>query len=161
MGEFFYRQKETGDIGELLVIKHFCTFFGGELLETNETEVWDFKMGFAGVNKTFEVKTEKRIQLGRKLNGKMIRGTDTGNLFIEFKNSSGKPTGISVTEADVWVSYIPALNEIWFIELETLWGIINSNKFPIGSAIDETGKKSYGYLLPRHLYREFFSVKKI
>jgi hypothetical protein len=162
MGVVWDIQKEKGDIGEILVIKHFCNYFGGELLETNDTEVWDFLMRFGGVNKTFEVKTEFRIQLPRKLkNGGYTKGSDTGNLFIEFKTSTGKLSGISVTEADIWVSYIPALNEIWYIEVETLRGMIKSNNFQIGSFLGENGTITYGHLIPRHCFREFFSVRKI
>jgi hypothetical protein len=98
-----------GEAGEEFIIEYLTTNWKGTLLEQKRDYTWDFKIDFtnAGIL-TFELKTDVYCIPDRELNGKKIKGKDTGNIFIEF-SCRGKDSGIKVTEdnaADQMVSFL-------------------------------------------------------
>jgi hypothetical protein len=84
---------------------------------------------------------------------------DTGNIFIEFE-SRGKLSGISVTEADWFVTYFKYLGEIWFIKTNKLIKLIKNNDFPIFFNAGDIGSQTHGYLINRRTFKKYFHVYK-
>jgi hypothetical protein len=93
------------------------------------------------------------------LNGKVISGRDTGNIFIEF-SCRGKDSGIKVTQADWFVYYFKYLGELWLIQVEDLRKLIRENNFRVGIGGDP-GSDSSGYLIPRKKFRDKFLYRKL
>ena len=81
------------------------------------------------------------------------------NLVVEFE-SRGKPSGISVTEADFYVYFMPKLNEVWNIKMDELKKLIKSNNFKKVSGGDE-GSETKMYLIKRNLYKKYFKIHNI
>jgi hypothetical protein len=103
-----------------------------------------------GKEKTYEIKTDV----------KCAPLFDTGNIFIEYE-SRGKKSGISVTQAEWFVTYFKYLNEIWFIKSKELKQLIEQNDFPIFKDAGDIGSATHGYLINRRKFKEFFYVCKI
>lgn len=79
----------------------------------------------------------------------------TGNLVLEVEDR-GKPSGISTSEADFYVWYLPYLDreQVWIASTEFLkFGIAKKGwpLKPIGEYSEKMGDKSgMAYLIPRH-----------
>jgi hypothetical protein len=91
------------------------------------------------------------------INGRTIRGKDTGNIFIEF-SCRGKDSGVKVTQADWFVYYYKFLGELWLIKVGELKDLITNNNFKVGVGGDP-GSNSSGYLIPRKKFRDNFLVR--
>jgi hypothetical protein len=100
-----------------------------------------------GKAKTFELKTD-------------IYPKDTGNLVIEFE-SWGEPSGISVTQADYFITYFPHFGEIWNIRTETLKKLIHYLSPKILEFAGDVGSNTKLYKLKKSRVRKFFRVHKI
>jgi len=109
---------------------------------------YDITMGYDGNAYTYEIKTD-------------IYPRDTGNMAIEVE-SRGKPSGISVTQADYFVYYFPHLKEIWNIPTEHLKGIINQNtNIRLVEGAGDPGSNTKLYLIKKTTFRNYFRVHKI
>jgi hypothetical protein len=103
-----------------------------------------------GVETTYEIKTDV----------KCAPLFDTGNIFIEYE-SRGKASGISVTEADWFVTYFKYLGEVWFIKTKNLKKLIEENNFPTFKDAGDVGSATHGYLIKRKEFKDYFYVRKI
>ena len=159
MAEYSFRKDIIeGEAGEDYIIDFLTKGWKGTLLEKKKDYTWDFKINFenSGVQ-TFESKTDVYCIPPSGVNGKQIKGKDTGNIFIEF-SCRGKDSGIKVTEADWFVYYFKFLGELWMIKVQDLKKLIDENNFRIGVGGDP-GSNSSGYLIPRMKFRDKFLVR--
>jgi hypothetical protein len=159
MAEYSFRKDIIeGEAGEDYIIDFLTKGWKGTLLQKKKDYTWDFKIDFenSGVQ-TFESKTDVYCIPFSKVNGKVIKGRDTGNIFIEF-SCRGKDSGIKVTEADWFVYYFKFLGELWIIKVDDLKKLIDENNFKIGVGGDP-GSNSSGYLIPRMKFRDKFLVR--
>jgi len=145
----FKSDLKLGNDGESTLI-HYLESQGSEFINSNNDSKYDIKMLVKGKEKTYEVKTDV----------KCAPLFDTGNIFIEYQ-SRGKKSGISVTQADWFVTYFKFLNEFWFIKTKNLKQLIQQNNFPIFKDAGDIGSETHGYLIKRNKFKEFFHVFKI
>ena len=111
----FKTDLKLGNDGEGVII-NFLERKGCSYVDSNNDNKYDLKMITNGKETTYEIKTDVFI----------APIYDTGNIFIEYE-SRGKASGISVTQADWFVTYFKYLKEIWFIKSETLKQIISES----------------------------------
>jgi hypothetical protein len=159
MAEYSFRKDIIeGEAGEDYIIDFLTKGWKGTLLQKKKDYTWDFKIDFenSGVQ-TFESKTDVYCIPSSNVNGKVIKGRDTGNIFIEF-SCRGKDSGIKVTEADWFVYYFKFLGELWMIKVQDLKKLIDENNFRVGVGGDP-GSNSSGYLIPRMKFRDKFLVR--
>jgi hypothetical protein len=159
MAEYSFRKDIIeGESGEDYIIDFLTKGWKGTLLQKKKDYTWDFKIDFenSGVQ-TFESKTDVYCIPSSMVNGNVIKGRDTGNIFIEF-SCRGKDSGIKVTEADWFVYYFKFLGELWIIKVDDLKKLIDENNFKIGVGGDP-GSNSSGYLIPRMKFRDKFLVR--
>ena len=159
MAEYSFRKDIIeGEAGEDYIIDFLTKGWKGTLLQKKKDYTWDFKIDFenSGVQ-TFESKTDVYCIPFSNVNGKVIKGRDTGNIFIEF-SCRGKDSGIRATEADWFVYYFKFLGELWIIKVDDLKKLIDKNNFKIGVGGDP-GSNSSGYLIPRMKFRDKFLVR--
>lgn len=159
MAEYSFRKDIIeGEAGEDYIIDFLTKGWKGTLLEKKKDYKWDFKIDFdnSGVQ-TFESKTDVYCIPPSKVNGKVIKERDTGNIFIEF-SCRGKDSGIKVTEADWFVYYFKFLGELWMIKVQDLKKLIDENNFRVGVGGDP-GSNSSGYLIPKNKFRDKFLVR--
>ncbi len=159
MAEYSFRKDIIeGEAGEDYIIDFLTKGWKGTLLQKKKDYTWDFKIDFenSGVQ-TFESKTDVYCIPSSLVNGKVIKGRDTGNIFIEF-SCRGKDSGIKATEADWFVYYFKFLGELWIIKVDDLKKLIDENNFKIGVGGDP-GSNSSGYLIPRMKFRDKFLVR--
>jgi hypothetical protein len=160
MAEYSFRKDIIeGEAGEDYIIDFLTKGWKGTLLQKKKDYTWDFKIDFenSGVQ-TFESKTDVYCIPSSKVNGKVIKGRDTGNIFIEF-SCRGKDSGIKVTEADWFVYYFKFLGELWIIKVDDLKKLIDENNFRVGVGGD-SGSNSSGYLISKKKFREKFLLRK-
>jgi hypothetical protein len=160
MGEYSFKEDIIqGEAGEDFVIEYLTKGWKGNLLEKKKDFTWDFKLEFKDgeLIQTFELKTDVFCVPDTIINGRTIRGKDTGNIFIEF-SCRGKDSGVKVTQADWFVYYYKFLGELWLIKVDELKDLIANNNFKVGVGGDP-GSNSSGYLIPRKKFRDNFLVR--
>jgi hypothetical protein len=145
----FKTDLKLGNDGEKVII-NFLESKGCKYVDSNNDNKYDLMMINKGKETTYEIKTDVFI----------APIYDTGNIFIEYE-SRGKLSGISVTQADWFVTYFKYLKEIWFIKSETLKQLISENNFPIFYDAGDVGSATHGYLIKRKDFKEYFHVYKI
>tara|TARA_Y100000389_G_C17414440_1_gene492855 strand:+ start:1036 stop:1545 length:510 start_codon:yes stop_codon:yes gene_type:complete len=144
----FSKDIDIGESGEGF-IKEFLINKGYNFISDNKDYRYDLLMSYGEANFTYEIKTDVYISPKK----------DTGNLVVEFE-SRGKPSGISVTEADFYVYFMPKMKEIWNIKMDKLKDLIKSNNFKEVSGGDK-GSDTKMYLIKRSTYKEYFKVHNI
>lgn len=159
MAEYSFRKDIIeGEAGEDFIIEYLTKGWGGNLIEKKKDNTWDFKINFdKSGGQTFELKTDVYCIPPSEVNGKKIKGRDSGNIFIEF-SCRGKDSGVRVTQADWFVYYFKYLNELWMIKVPELKELIHDNNFRVGVGGDP-GSDSSGYLIPRRKFRDKFLVR--
>jgi hypothetical protein len=145
----FTSDLKLGNDGEMVIIEYLLKR-GSKLLDTNDDNKYDARMVKDGVETTYEIKTDV----------KCAPLFDTGNIFIEYE-SRGKASGISVTEADWFVTYFKYLGEVWFIKTKNLKKLIEENNFPTFKDAGDVGSATHGYLIKRKEFKDYFYVRKI
>ena len=145
----FGEDLKLGNKGEEFVAT-FLQTKGCEYIDSNKDNKYDIKMITNNIETTYEIKTDVFV----------APIYDTGNIFIEFE-SRGKQSGISVTQADWFVTYFKYLKEIWFIKSKTLKTLIQNNNFEIFYDAGDVGSATHGYLIKRKDFKEYFHVCKI
>lgn len=146
-----------GEQGEEFVTNCLCETFGAKLVSNNKTNSHDVIIEFPQRENSMwsgtlslEIKTDVLVSEKR----------DTGNMFIEYE-CRGKPSGINVTQSDIFITYFKNLNEMWAIPTLKLKELLNTHTFrTVGNAGDE-GSRTCGYLIPRMKYREYFKRYKV
>lgn len=137
----------TGEHGEDFV-RDFMINKGYDFVSDNKDNKYDLLMSFEEKEIKYEVKTDVLLS----------PQNDTGNIVVEFE-SRGKPSGISVSEAEYYVYYMPKLNEIWNIKMDDLKNLIKSNNFKEVVGGDE-GSDTKMYLINRRRYKNHFRIHK-
>jgi len=145
----FKSDLKLGNDGEKTVVK-FLESKGCVFIDNNNNNKYDVKMNVNGVETKYEIKTDV----------KCAPLFDTGNIFIEY-SSRGKLSGISVSQADWFVTYFLYLNELWFIKTGKLKELINNNDFPVFKDAGDPNSSTHGYLIKRDDYKTHFNVSKI
>lgn len=146
-GEYdFKKDISKGEKGEDIV-KNYLTNLGFNFLNKNSDYRYDLKMSFWGKEITYEVKTD-------------IYPRDTGNIVIEFE-SRGKPSGISVTEADYFVTYFFHFGEIWSISTEKLKLMIWYLKPKVFEMAGDLGSNTKLYSFKKSQVSKFFKIHRI
>lgn len=145
----FNQDLKLGNEGEKIIIE-FLINKGSKLIDTNNDNKYDIRMVKNDKITSYEVKTDVFC----------APLFDSGNLFVEFE-SRKKPSGISVTTADWFVTYFKYLNEAWFIKTTKLKKIIQNDKLPVFKNAGDLGSETHGYLLNRKEYKNQFHVFKI
>jgi len=138
-----------GEAGED-VVRKLLESYDFNFISNNKDNRYDIIMEYKGKQKKYEIKTDVYCK----------PGNDTGNIFVEHL-SRGKDSGITVTEADWYVTYFKHFNEVWFIETEKLKILCVTNKIETRSFGGDAGSDTRGYLVPREMFRKEFNVKKI
>jgi hypothetical protein len=149
VGEYnFKKDIISGEQGEEFV-KQFLISKNFKFLSDNKNNKYDLLMSYNNSHIKYEIKTDILLSKER----------DTGNMVVEFE-SRDKPSGISVTQADYYVYYIPKLGEIWNIKMSYLKNLIETENFRIVSGGD-IGSNTKMYLIPRNKYSEHFKIHKL
>jgi hypothetical protein len=143
----FKEDKLTGEQGEEFITE-FMTNIGYNFISDNKNNKYDLLMSFRGRQIKYEIKTDVLLSPER----------DTGNIVVEFE-CNGKLSGISVTEAEFYVYYIPKLNEIWNIKMDNLKKLIELNDFREVTGGDK-GSDTKMYLINRSKFKKHFKVYK-
>jgi hypothetical protein len=146
----FKKDLLLGQEGEKFVINFLCEKYQAQKISENKTYTHDVVMVFpetthplwSGV-KTIEIKTD-------------VYKRDTGNMFVEY-SSHGKLSGISVSKADVFLTYFKHINEIWAIKTKHLRRLIMNNHFYKVTSTSDAVSKNRGFLVPRVKYVEHFT----
>jgi hypothetical protein len=160
----FKKDMNDGEKGERLLIKYLTTNYGMKFIGKSppeEFKFWDLKFNTKDDTEvTYEVKTDVYVAKGKTLpNGYVVKGFDTGNIFIEFE-TRGKESGIKVTKADWWVYIFYYLGEIWFIKVSDLKQLIEDNNFEIkDNNVGDHNSETKGIVIPREKFRNKFIVK--
>ncbi len=145
----FKKDLKLGNDGEYVIVE-FLIKQGCEYVDSNDDNKYDIKMKKNNVKTTYEIKTDVKI----------APLFDTGNLFIEYE-SRGKDSGISVSEADWFVTYLPYFKEAWFIKTNKLKKLISENEFPTFKDAGDIGSSTHGYLIKRKDFKKHFHVYKV
>jgi len=143
----FKNDIKLGEKGEEIVLQDLISM-GAEFISDNKDNKYDLKVKFKCKEIKYEVKTEVTV----------APGFDTGNLFIETE-CRGKKSGVEVTEADWFITYVVYFGEFWYITTEDLMKLIRDNDFVVGKGGDP-GSNSTGYLIPREKFRSSFIVRE-
>lgn len=146
-GKYNFREDITfGEKGQQ-IIREFLEKRGFEFIEECTDCRYDLKMSYKSKGYSYEIKTD-------------IYPRDTGNIVVEFE-SRGKPSGISVTEADYFVNYFYHFGEIWNIKTSDLRNIIKELKPPVKENCGDPGSNTKVYILKKERFRKYFKVHNI
>jgi hypothetical protein len=145
----FIEDLKLGNEGEESLAEYLIKN-GSTFIDSNKDNRYDIKMLNKDKEITYEVKTDV----------KCAPIFDTGNIFIEFE-SRGKASGITVTQADWFVTYFLYLNELWFIKSKDLKQLIENNDFLKFYNAGDIGSNTHGYLIKRKDFKKYFHVRKI
>lgn len=145
----FKKDLKLGNDGEDVVIQ-FLQSKGCVYDSSNNDNQYDIKMVKNNKITSYEVKTDV----------KCAPLFDTGNIFIEFE-SRNKPSGISTSKAQWFVTYFLYLNELWFIKTNKLKQLITENNFQIFYDAGDVGSATHGYLIKRKDFKKYFNVYKL
>jgi hypothetical protein len=161
-----YNFNEDIDVGEKGedVIKQELEKKGLKFIDDNKDSKYDLKMELNNKIITFEVKTDVWCVPGKFMQmpfGRIwVEAKDSGNLFIEYQ-SRNKPSGITVTNAQVFVYYYPFLNQYWTIKVSDLKRLIANNKFRETKLSGDANSDTRGYLIPRDKFKSYFKIHKV
>ena len=136
----------TGEQGQKF-IRTFLEQKGFIYVDECNTNEYDLKMSYQSKEYTYEIKTD-------------VYKTNTGNMVIEFE-SRGKPSGISVTKADFFVTYFPFLGEVWNISSNDLKRLINDIKPMIFEHAGDQSSNTRLYRLKKSEVASHFKVHKV
>jgi hypothetical protein len=151
----FKKDINIGEAGETIV-KLDLESIGGVFISDNKDNKYDLLMdmplrGESGYKKvSYEIKTDVFCK----------PYLDTGNIFIEFE-CRGSDSGISVSEADWFVTYFQHFREIWYIKTDKLKKLIINNDFKKTELSGDLNSNTKGYLIPRYQFKKYFKVRTI
>lgn len=146
-GEYdFKKDIILGEDGEEIV-KNYLINLGFGFLNKNYDCKYDLKMLYKDKQITYEIKTD-------------VYPKDTGNIVVEFE-SRNKLSGISITEADYFVTYFLHFGEIWNISTKKLKLMINHLNPRIFVGAGDTGSNTKLYSFKKYEVQKFFKIHKI
>ena len=144
-GEYnFKKDILKGENGEN-EIKEILESFGFKYIGNCKNNQFDLIMEYNRVPYTYEIKTDTYL--------------DTGNLVVEIE-SRGKLSGISVTNADYFLTYFRNKKEIWTIKTDSLKELIKENNFFLKNGGDK-GSNTKFYIIKKEKFKSHFQVYKI
>jgi hypothetical protein len=146
-----------GEMGEEFVTNCLCETFSGKLISTNKTNSHDVILEFPQADNSIWSGT---LSLEIKTDLLVTKTRDTGNMFIEYE-CRGKPSGISVTKSDIFITYFKHLDELWAIPTSKLKELLSANDFKTVKNVGDKNSKTCGYLIPRMRYKEHFNRYKL
>lgn len=139
----FKKDLIIGEDGEKVVLDDLIAL-GASYDSNNKTNSHDLVITFRGKSVSYECKTDVY--------------DDTGNMFIE-THCRGKESGISVTQADWFVTYYKKFNELWYIQTKELKRILESDTHKKINECGDKNSNTEGYLLNKNMYRNNFIVR--
>ncbi len=139
----FNKDIQIGEDGEKILINDLISM-GATYHSDNKTNSHDILVEYKGKLVSYECKTDVF--------------NDTGNMFIE-TNCRGKLSGISVTQAEWFVTYYQKLNEIWYIKTSALKDILNNHTHQISTNSGDKNSNTTGVLLNKNMFRDEFIVR--
>lgn len=147
----FKKDLIDGNLGERTLVFNFIKK-GWKVISYNNDILYDFIIEKDGIQKSFEVKTDRY---------EYFKGYKTGNIFIEVR-CNGKPSGLQATIADYMAFFFPDDEECFLIETEKLKEILNTqtNLFIRKDRSGDEGKV-VGYTINRHENRHLFTILNI
>lgn len=133
--------------------------------EEGEVEVKEFfeGYGYVCVGKCINNKFDLLMELNRrprKVEVKTDSYRDTGNIAIEIE-SRGKASGLTVTEADYFVTLFRFNNELWVIEADKLRKLIHDNDFYLKENGGDKNSNTKFYLIEKFKFRKHFQIFKL
>lgn len=151
MGKYNFREDiKIGEEGEN-IIRMDLESDGWTFVSDNKDNKFDIIMkNSEDVEASFEIKTDVLCRPDR----------DTSNLFIEFE-CRGKESGVVVSKADYFVTYLPHLKDAWYIKTNDLRELIKNNNFKVATQAGDYKSNTKGYLIPRYQFKKHFKVKLI
>jgi hypothetical protein len=149
-GEYnFNKDLVKGESGEDDIIA-FMKNIGFQFVNRCHDNRYDITMALGNNTYTYEIKTDMYCSLEN----------DTNNLAVEIR-SRGKDSGITVTQADYFVTYYPHLGEIWNIKTSDLKSLIKDNNIRLKENAGDPGSRTAFHLVHRPTYRKHFKVHTI
>jgi hypothetical protein len=151
----FKKDINIGEAGEVIV-RLDLESVGGTFISDNKDNKYDLLMNmpirgsFNYQKVSYEIKTDVYCR----------PHMDTGNLFVEFE-SRGSASGITVSEADWFVTYFEYFKEIWYIKTSDLKKLILNNKFKKTELSGDLNSNTKGYLIPRYQFKKHFKVRTV
>ena len=145
----FQTDLASGQAAEKLVAERLSREWGGLSVEFNNTKSHDFEIKFAGgLTKRIEVKEDKAAQ-------------KYGNSYLEIA-CSGKPSGLTTTQADLVAVYMPHLSQIFLFKPKSMLKYFDTD---IGSRHRVVGggddKRATGVLVPIDVLKQLKFVEII
>jgi hypothetical protein len=150
--EKFKKDLKDGELGERVFAFYLKEKKGFEIVGFNNDYRYDIAAELMCKSITFEVKTD-RYEITKKIK--------TNNIFIE-TSCGNKPSGISITEADVFVYFLPDFEEAYLIQVKKLKELLLTRP-DLFRYITQNGDggKVKGYLIDRVNNRELFKVYNV
>lgn len=151
MGEFkkgqynFNKDLKTGEEGEEEV-RLFLEAQGFKCVGKCNNNKFDLLMEFNRAPYRVEVKTDSY--------------KNTGNMAIEIE-SRGKPSGLSVTESEFFITLFRSTKELWLIRTTDLKNLISSNNFYLKENGGDKGSNTKFYLINKNDFKSHFKIFKI
>lgn len=152
----FYEKFKTdlvgGELGERVFASYLQQTKGFDIISFNNDYKYDIKTEYLCKEITFEVKTDRY---------EFLKGVQTNNMFIEV-SCNNKPSGISKTEADIFVYFLPDYEEAYLISVKKLKELLLTRPelFRYTTQSGDGGKVK-GYLINRYENKNLFKVYNI
>lgn len=150
--EKFKKDLKDGELGERVFAFYLKETKDFDILGFNNDYRYDIMGQIYCKTITFEVKTDRY---------EFLKGVKTDNMFIEV-SCNNKPSGISRTEADVFVYFLPDFEEAYMISVKKLKELLLTNQeyFRYSTQSGDEGKVK-GYLINRYDYKHLFKFYQI
>ena len=127
---------------EVAVVEYLSRYFQATSYERSRQPEYDVCFVLPHGSKRFcEIKTD-------------FKAEHTGNIYLEIRNTCvNKPSGLTVTTADIWVHYVPYLKRLWGFDPKALLWYLQIHSQYRGSQIwlstpGSGDKNSQGYIVP-------------
>lgn len=150
----FQKDLLLGEEGEKIVALYLMLVHDMRFIGYNDDNRFDVLMSKKDTSeeKTFEVKTDYYVK----------EGDDTGNIAIEIRHNN-KPSGISVTKADVFIYYFRNLPEdnMWMIETSKLKSLIKENISEMRLVMGGDSNTTQMVLIPKHKFKSSFYIDEV
>lgn len=150
----FNKDLLLGEEGEKIIALYLMLGHNMKFIGYNDDNRFDILMSKRDTDekKTFEVKTDYYVK----------EGNDTGNIAVEIRHNN-KPSGISVTKADVFIYYFRNLPEdnMWVIKTSELKSLIKDNVSGLKRVMGGDTKETEILLIPKHKFKNSFYIDEI
>jgi|688.fasta_scaffold87208_1 hypothetical protein len=150
--EKFKKDLKDGELGEKVFAFYLKEKMNFDIVGFNHDYKYDVVAELFFKRITFEIKTDRY---------EYLKKTKTDNMFIEV-SCNNKPSGISKTEADVFVYFLPDFEEAYMIKVSTLKDlIIQHPEYFRYTTQSGDGGKVRGYLINRYKFSHLFKCLKV